>query len=104
MFLSESEESSQDESSLSNSVSSLDDDSISGEDSITSAVPVFRPQLQLRQRSQSVQAPKRCSSQNDTSSKVEDILKNNIKLWKAQQIVEEETDSVFDSDSSGEQS
>lgn len=84
-------------------MSSLDNESISGEDSISSAVPVFRPTTLIRQRSQSMKTPKIVVSQTDNGSKVEDILKNNIKLWKAQQLVEEDSDSVFDSESSEEE-
>lgn len=99
---SESEESSQDES-LSSSVTSLDDDSVSGDENILSAVPVFRPPLLMRQRSQSMKTPEVEESEKDSETKVEDILKNNIKLWKAQQSVEEESDSVFESESSEEE-
>lgn len=50
-----------------------------------------------------MKTPKIVVSQTDNGSKVEDILKNNIKLWKAQQLVEEDSDSVFDSESSEEE-
>jgi len=83
-------------------VSSLDDESTSSDDAITSAVPVFRQPQLLRQRSRSEQAPSRALSQKDAAPKVEDILKNNIKLWKAKHTVEEESDNVFDSDSASD--
>lgn len=57
----------------------------------------------MRQRSQSMKTPEVEESEKDSETKVEDILKNNIKLWKAQQNVEEESDSVFESESSEEE-
>lgn len=84
-------------------MTSLDDDSVSGDENILSAVPVFRPPLLMRQRSQSMKTPEVEESEKDSETKVEDILKNNIKLWKAQQSVEEESDSVFESESSEEE-
>ncbi|KAH3746425.1 uncharacterized protein LOC127848713 [Dreissena polymorpha] len=85
-------ESSQDES-LSDSMTSLAEETSSDDDDrMSSAIPVFRPRALARQRSRSDETQ---TQSEHESSAVEKVLRHNVQLWKGRQS-NVDSDSVFE--------